>query len=130
MECKLTRFIIILGCLVLISSCASANGEKEEVRIKYLSGNSNRVKTVSGTYMVVDTNGLRVQDAFKILQEDLKVDGIVIEEPYKAWQQVVSGYKIRIECFYTQNKVEGVIIGIIFFPPEGDAEVIGIKTLN
>ena len=127
MECKLSRFIIVLCCFVLLSSCVSANGETEETRKNPDVEYSNETMTVTGSYTEADINEIRVQDALEILREYLKDDNIVIKEPFEAWQQVVSGYKIRIKCLYTQNSEEGVLEGVVYFSPDGEAKVLEVQ---
>ena len=125
-----SRFIVMLIYIVLISSCVSAFGGKEESLVKPVDKYSTKTITPTGSYTVVSINGARVQDAFEILREYLKNDGIVPEEPFEAWQQVVSGYKIRISCLYIQNKVEGVLEGVVYFSPNGTAKVLSWRKEN
>ena len=123
-----SRFIIaILICIVLSSSCVSASARGEKPGVESPIGPANRTEAVTGGYTQIDITADRAKIALEVLVEHLGKEGIVLEEPYEVWQQVVSGYKIRINCFFTQNGVEGILSGVVYISPDGETEIIDIQ---
>ena len=122
-----SRFIIaVLICIVLSSSCVSASARAEKQEGEPPAGPSNRTEAVTGGYTQIDISADRAETALELLSEHLAKDGLTLEGPFEAWQQVVAGYKIRIDCSYIQNGIGGVLTGIVYFPPDGEAKVLDV----
>ena len=127
MESSYSRSIIVLIFIVLSSSCVSASARAEKQGGEPHKGPVNRIEAVTGSYAKIDITTDRAKIALEVLSEHLNEDGITLEEPFEVWQQVVAGYKIRIECSYIQNGTRGVLTGIVYFPPDGEAKVLDVQ---
>lgn len=120
------RIIIVHIFFVFTISCVSASARAETQVGEPMAEPSNRIEAVTGGYTQIDISADRAIIALELLSEHLNEDSIVLQEPFKAWQQVVAGYKIRIDCSYIQNGIRGVLTGIVYFPPDGEAKVLDV----
>lgn len=84
--------------------------------ILIMTGCSSSSEMKPGSWQEQKTDSEMVVDAHEYLVKEMKErkPGVIIGPVKKAYTQVVSGYKVKMLCPYTQNKESGDLTAVVY----------------